>query len=136
MAIWKVWIPAQTINFAFMPMWARIPFTTMVSFGWTCYVSIVRGAPEVEESLEEQMHHVLENAALVETEPAIITETPIVLEEKPGDEVATCAHRPKQVYMAATSYCGYCRKAVAAHEKESIGTQRNTLVDFADCFRY
>jgi hypothetical protein len=46
LSIWKVWIPAQIVNFAFCPLWARVPFVASVSFFWTCYVSLVRGAPE------------------------------------------------------------------------------------------
>jgi hypothetical protein len=53
MAIWKVWIPVQTFNFAVLPLWARTPFTAMVSFGFTCYVSMMRGAPENSEPTSE-----------------------------------------------------------------------------------
>lgn len=42
----KVWIPAQTFNFLICPMWARVSFTALVSFGFTAYVSYLRGAPE------------------------------------------------------------------------------------------
>ena len=55
-AIWKVWIPAQTFNFAFSPMWFRVPFVAIVSFGWTCFVSIRRGKPEPEDELALIIH--------------------------------------------------------------------------------
>lgn len=42
----KVWIPAQTFNFLFCPVWARVSFTAFVSFGFTAYISYMRGAPE------------------------------------------------------------------------------------------
>lgn len=42
-AIWSVWVPAQFINFAFSPMWLRVPFVAVVSSGWTAYVSFTRG---------------------------------------------------------------------------------------------
>ena len=42
-AIWKVWIPAQFFNFAFSPMWFRVPFVACVSAFWTGYVSMTRG---------------------------------------------------------------------------------------------
>ena len=45
-AIWSVWVPAQFINFAFSPMWFRVPFVACVSAGWTAYVSFTRGSPE------------------------------------------------------------------------------------------
>jgi len=44
-SIWKVWVPAQIVNFAFCPLWLRVPYVATVSFFWTCYVSFVRGAP-------------------------------------------------------------------------------------------
>ena len=53
-AIWKVWIPAQFINFAFSPMWFRIPFVACVSAFWTGYVSITRGKKMVlDDKVEE-----------------------------------------------------------------------------------
>ena len=42
-AIWALWVPAQLINFAFSPMWFRVPFVASVSAIWTSYVSITRG---------------------------------------------------------------------------------------------
>ena len=42
-ACWAVWVPAQTINFAFSPAWFRVPFVALVSAGWTGYVSFTRG---------------------------------------------------------------------------------------------
>ena len=43
-ACWAVWVPAQTINFAFSPAWFRVPFVALVSAGWTGYVSLTRGS--------------------------------------------------------------------------------------------
>ena len=45
LAAWKVWVPAQLINFAFSPMWFRVPFVACVSFGWMVFVSFARGKP-------------------------------------------------------------------------------------------
>jgi len=45
-AIWSVWVPAQFINFAFSPLWFRVPFVAMVSAGWTAFVSFKRGNKE------------------------------------------------------------------------------------------
>ena len=47
LAIWAVWVPAQFINFAFSPMWFRVPFVACVSAFWTGYVSITRGKKQV-----------------------------------------------------------------------------------------
>lgn len=43
LALWKVWVPATFVNFAFMPMYARIPFVASVSLLWTCILSSMRG---------------------------------------------------------------------------------------------
>ncbi len=53
-AIWKVWIPAQFFNFAFSPMWLRVPFVAFVSAFWTGYVSMTRGKREELESLSDE----------------------------------------------------------------------------------
>lgn len=42
-ALWKVWVPCTALNFAFMPMWARIPWVAGVSLLWTCILSTMRG---------------------------------------------------------------------------------------------
>lgn len=43
MALWKVWVPATTLNFTFMPMHLRIPFVAGVSLLWTGILSTMRG---------------------------------------------------------------------------------------------
>lgn len=43
LALWKIWVPATCINFAFMPMYARIPFVAGVSLLWTAVLSAMRG---------------------------------------------------------------------------------------------
>lgn len=43
LALWKIWVPATAINFAFMPMHLRIPFAAGVSLLWTCVLSTMRG---------------------------------------------------------------------------------------------
>lgn len=42
-ALWKVWVPGTILNFAFMPMHARIPFVACISLLWTCILSTMRG---------------------------------------------------------------------------------------------
>lgn len=42
-ALWKIWVPATMFNFAFMPMYARIPFVACVSLLWTMILSAMRG---------------------------------------------------------------------------------------------
>lgn len=43
LALWKVWVPATLVNFAFMPMWARIPTVAATSLLWSCILSSMRG---------------------------------------------------------------------------------------------
>jgi predicted amino acid-binding ACT domain protein len=43
LALWKIWVPATAVNFAFMPMYARIPFVACTSLLWTCVLSAMRG---------------------------------------------------------------------------------------------
>jgi len=42
-ALWKIWLPATIFNFAFMPMWARIPTVAATSMVWSCVLSAMRG---------------------------------------------------------------------------------------------
>lgn len=49
---WRTWIPAFLFNFSVCPIWARIPFVAAVSFGFTAYFSLLRGAPETGEGEE------------------------------------------------------------------------------------
>lgn len=43
-ALWKVWVPAQLVNFAFVPRHLRIPYVAAVSFGWTVILSTMQGS--------------------------------------------------------------------------------------------
>ena len=46
-ALWKIWVPATLVNFAIMPMWARIPTVAATSMVWTCILSAMRGGDVV-----------------------------------------------------------------------------------------
>jgi glycine cleavage system regulatory protein len=46
-ALWKIWVPATMVNFAFMPMWGRIPMVAATSMVWTCILSAMRGGDVV-----------------------------------------------------------------------------------------
>jgi predicted amino acid-binding ACT domain protein len=48
-ALWKVWVPSTFINFAFMPMWARVPWVAGTSLIWTCILSAMRGGDVVHK---------------------------------------------------------------------------------------
>jgi protein Mpv17 len=43
-ANWFIWIPAQIVNFAFVPIHLRVPFVSSTSFGWTIILSTMQGA--------------------------------------------------------------------------------------------
>jgi len=45
-------VPVQLVNFAFSPLWLRVPLTACVSFLWTCQLSIMRGGGEEHVDLE------------------------------------------------------------------------------------
>mmetsp|Transcript_27092 Transcript_27092/g.54161 ORF Transcript_27092/g.54161 Transcript_27092/m.54161 type:complete len:96 (+) Transcript_27092:644-931(+) len=42
LALWKIWVPSTIVNFAFMPMWARIPWVAGTSLLWTVVLSYMR----------------------------------------------------------------------------------------------
>jgi len=42
-ALWKIWIPTTFLNFAFMPLWGRIPWVAGTSFLWSMVLSMMRG---------------------------------------------------------------------------------------------
>lgn len=46
-ALWKIWLPSTILNFAFMPMWARVPWVASTSLIWTCVLSAMRGGSDV-----------------------------------------------------------------------------------------
>lgn len=45
-ALWKVWVPSTFLNFAFMPMYLRIPWVASTSLIWTCILSTMRGGSD------------------------------------------------------------------------------------------
>ena len=48
LALWKIWVPSTLLNFAFMPMWARIPWVAGTSAIWTCILSAMRGGTNTD----------------------------------------------------------------------------------------
>lgn len=42
-ALWSIWVPAQIVNFAFVPKHLRIPYVAGVSFLWTVVLSCMQG---------------------------------------------------------------------------------------------
>ena len=56
-ALWKIWVPSMFLNFAFMPMWARIPWVTTTSLLWTCIISAMRGGEISHKELRRRYDH-------------------------------------------------------------------------------
>jgi len=81
-ALWKVWVPSTLLNFAFMPMWARIPWVASTSMIWTCILSAMRGGSEIPTG-EMYSPHV--DARTLELMSRILIGTAPVLDP-------TCAH--------------------------------------------
>lgn len=55
-ALWKIWVPSTIINFSLMPMHLRIPWVASTSLIWTCIISMMRGASDVETDPEKAMN--------------------------------------------------------------------------------
>ena len=52
-ALWRVWVPATTLNFAFSPMWLRIPVVASTSLVWTMILSSMRGGEKVTTTVDD-----------------------------------------------------------------------------------
>ena len=47
--MWALWIPGDLVIYA-VPIWMRLPCNHALSFVWTCYLSFLRGEPELVEN--------------------------------------------------------------------------------------
>lgn len=52
MAAWKFWLPANIVNFGFMPMHLRVVFMAALSLFWTAILSVMRGGADKSETAE------------------------------------------------------------------------------------
>ncbi|KAJ1461077.1 hypothetical protein M885DRAFT_508659 [Pelagophyceae sp. CCMP2097] len=43
-ALWQIWVPVTLVNFAFSPLWMRIPVVASTSLVWTMVLSSMRGS--------------------------------------------------------------------------------------------
>lgn len=66
-ALWTIWIPAQLVNFAFVPRHLRIPYVAGVSFLWTVVLSVMQGR---FDSLKEQKRQEMQVTARQTVLPA------------------------------------------------------------------
>jgi protein Mpv17 len=53
-ALWSVWVPAQLVNFAFVPRHLRIPYVAAVSFGWTVILSTMQGKFDLARQRQQE----------------------------------------------------------------------------------
>lgn len=85
LALWKLWVPVTCLNFAFSPMWLRIPVVATTSLAWTAILSAMRGASPLAEASPERAMDALGNAGtaarrLLAAKPALdAAKTHIVL---------------------------------------------------------
>jgi predicted amino acid-binding ACT domain protein len=106
-ALWKIWVPATAFNFAFMPMYARIPFVACVSLLWTCILSTMRGGDlgHAEDMIGGAVTgatlHMMEEDLLLSTE-YLFTE-PVNLEPGKNHIVITASGRDKPGWVALLS---------------------------------
>jgi predicted amino acid-binding ACT domain protein len=108
LALWKIWVPATIVNFAFMPMHARIPFTAGVSLLWTCILSMMRGGDLehaqdlVGGAVTGATLHMIEEDLLHSTQNYLFTE-PVNLEIGKNHIVLTASGRDKPGWVALLS---------------------------------
>eukprot|EP00808_Paulinella_micropora_P010893 g51763.t1 len=53
-ALWKIWVPSTLLNFAFSPMWLRIPVVATTSLVWTMILSAMRGSSQIAVEAEDE----------------------------------------------------------------------------------
>lgn len=102
-ALWKVWVPSTLINFAFMPMWARIPFVAATSLLWTCILSAMRGG-DVSHG-EEMAGGAVTGATLLMLEEGldVLFTQPVELQADRAHIMITAGGRDKAGWVAILS---------------------------------
>jgi len=103
LALWKVWVPGTIINFAFMPMHARIPFVAGISLLWTCILSSMRGGDIVHG--EEMAGGAVTGATLTMMEEAFETifTSPVELQRDRSHLMITASGHDKPGWVALLS---------------------------------
>jgi predicted amino acid-binding ACT domain protein len=102
LALWKLWVPFTIINFAFMPMYARIPFAACVSLVWTCILSAMRGG---DITHVEDMVGGVTGASLTMMEESIgeLFTSPVELDRDKQHVVITASGHDKPGWVAHLS---------------------------------
>ena len=102
-ALWKIWVPATMINFAFMPMYARIPFVACVSLLWTAILSAMRGGDIAHG--EEMAGGAVTGATLTMMEEGldVLFTSPIELDRHKSHIMITASGQDKPGWVAQLS---------------------------------
>ncbi|KAF9056610.1 hypothetical protein BJ165DRAFT_543205 [Panaeolus papilionaceus] len=59
LANWKVWPPAQFVNFRYMPLPYRVPFSQVCGVAWTLYLSILNSEEgKSQDRIEDLKQHI------------------------------------------------------------------------------
>lgn len=92
-ALWSIWMPAQLVNFAFVPRHLRVPYVAGVSFIWTVILSVMQGK---FDALKEGREEALKDHA-AETIVAPISVRGVELHERAPAVIARMAEGPTVV---------------------------------------
>lgn len=126
-ALWMVWVPAQFVNFAFVPRHLRIPYVAAVSFGWTVILSVMQGKFDDAIAAQKKMAVATGNAtamqaavaaeAVAAASAAPAAKAPSLL--PPAAAAAAAAHQP-QAAAAAPAVVGGVSQSIPALPRAAI----------------
>ena len=102
-ALWKIWVPATVVNFAFMPLYGRIPFVACVSLLWTCILSTMRGGDVTHG--EDMAGGAVTGATLTMLEESVnvLFTSPVDLDRNKHHLMLTASGHDKQGWVAMVS---------------------------------
>jgi predicted amino acid-binding ACT domain protein len=138
-ALWQIWVPATFFNFAFMPMWGRIPCVATTSLVWTCVLSAMRGGDLAHS--EDMAGGAVTRATLNILEETIhgsrLFTQPIELQADKAHVVITAAGQDKTGWVAQLSRAVANAGGNISHSKMvRLGTDfivtMHTSVPFSD----
>lgn len=90
-ALWSIWMPAQLVNFAFVPRHLRVPYVAGVSFIWTVILSVMQGQ---FDAVKEERVEALEDHA---TEKFVVPGRGVELHQRAPAVIARVAEGPTVV---------------------------------------
>ncbi|PRW44428.1 peroxisomal membrane family [Chlorella sorokiniana] len=119
-ALWMVWVPAQFVNFAFVPRHLRIPYVAAVSFGWTVILSVMQGKFDDAIAAQKKMGAATGNAAAMQA--AVAAEAVAAATAAPAPKApsllppaaAVVAHQPQSGAAVVGGVSALPRAAIVA----------------------